>query len=337
MNKGRSNGEWHRQRELSADSWSGALASSKLIERLRNSPCSPPPPLPLFPTSSWPTCSLSSQFYLCFLLPGIVLQSTVGSCSLAVCRRRRCHHHHRLSPPLPQLSSLTIPLPCSWRLSIMSYNGPPSAKPLHRPRSLFVLSLILLSLLLPATTIASSSSSSQQTLRIGQDEYDVANQQVLVHTRRKILPRSHRSSFSSSSWFSKRASDPFSEFEEAVDFYNPNSYPGGQVLSIIPGNTTIGLGEPMNIIISGRSSKTVLGPVGLLLWSTSIDFGISCLGQSGGTEQLANLGDGRVNQTQGNGSGANGVLRYNYGSPYLGTCRVSDELQGGPPGRLMTS
>lgn len=59
--------------------------------------------------------------------------------------------------------------------------------------------------------------------------------------------------------------------------------------------------------------------------SSSINFGVSCLGQANGTQQLATLGDGVVNRTQGTGSGANGVLRFNYYSPYVGTCRETFE------------
>lgn len=89
-----------------------------------------------------------------------------------------------------------------------------------------------------------------------------------------------------------------------------------------------GKGEPLNVIISGRSSRSVLEPVGLLLWATAVNFGVSCLGQ-GDLESLqhANLGDGQTNRTQGTGDGANGVLRYNYESPYVGTCQ--ETFQGG--------
>lgn len=62
-------------------------------------------------------------------------------------------------------------------------------------------------------------------------------------------------------------------------------------------------------------------------FSSSINFGVSCLGQANGTQQLASLGDGRINRTQGNGDGNNGVLRYNYGNAFIGTCQVSREQQ----------
>ena len=56
-----------------------------------------------------------------------------------------------------------------------------------------------------------------------------------------------------------------------------------------------------------------------MLWVTSVNFGVSCLGQANGSNQYANLGNG--NQTQGTGDGNNGVLRWNYGDPYIGTCK----------------
>lgn len=79
------------------------------------------------------------------------------------------------------------------------------------------------------------------------------------------------------------------------------------------------LGEPINAIVSGLSDESVLNVEGFLLWATSINFGVSCLGQANGSVQLANLGAG--NQTQGTGSGDNGVLRWNYMMPYVGTCK----------------
>ncbi|PWO00107.1 hypothetical protein FA09DRAFT_294386 [Tilletiopsis washingtonensis] len=109
-----------------------------------------------------------------------------------------------------------------------------------------------------------------------------------------------------------------------VDFYNPLNRTGGHMLSILPDSD---LGEPINVIISGRSSKSVLSVEGFLLWATSVHFGVSCLGQANGTQQLANLGDGQGNQTQGSGDGNNGVMRWNYYDPYIGTCK--ETLIGG--------
>lgn len=68
-------------------------------------------------------------------------------------------------------------------------------------------------------------------------------------------------------------------------------------------------------------------PPSLLLFASSINFGVSCLGQANGTLQQADLGDGRGNRIQGTGDGSNGVLRFNYYSPYIGTCK--ETFQGG--------
>lgn len=93
------------------------------------------------------------------------------------------------------------------------------------------------------------------------------------------------------------------------------------MLTIIADLADIPLGEPINVIISGRSSASVLSTEGFLLWATSINFGVSCLGQAEGGTQAANLGDGNGNMTQGTGNGDNGVLRWNYGDAYIGTCK----------------
>lgn len=86
---------------------------------------------------------------------------------------------------------------------------------------------------------------------------------------------------------------------------------------ILPGLPN--LGEPLNAIVSGLSDESVLTYEGFLLWVTSINFGVSCLGQANGSNQYANLGSG--SQVQGTGNGDNGVLRWNYGMPYVGTCK----------------
>lgn len=84
-------------------------------------------------------------------------------------------------------------------------------------------------------------------------------------------------------------------------------------------------GEPINAIISGNSSPEVLCPEGFLRYATSINFGVSCLGNVNGSEQYANLGDGFGIRSQGNYGGGNGVLRWNYGDPTFGTCKESIE------------
>jgi hypothetical protein len=113
---------------------------------------------------------------------------------------------------------------------------------------------------------------------------------------------------------------------DAKNYTDPNEN-GGQMLTIIPGPTTVGLGEPLNVIVSGASDASVLTVEGFLLWVTSIHFGVSCLGQANGTAQSANLGDGGGNATQGSGNGDNGVLRWNYYDAYFGTCK--ETFQGG--------
>ena len=58
---------------------------------------------------------------------------------------------------------------------------------------------------------------------------------------------------------------------------------------------------------------------------SSINFGVSCLGNVNGSNQYANLGDGFGIREQGNYDGGNGVLRWNYGDPTFGTCKESIE------------
>jgi len=86
-----------------------------------------------------------------------------------------------------------------------------------------------------------------------------------------------------------------------------------------------GLGEPLNLILSAKSDKDVLvdreDKGGLRNFFLSVDFSGECLGQHLGTDQQANLGDGRgaVNETA--------VMRYNFGDAYVGTCR--ETVEGG--------
>ncbi|KAF8713377.1 hypothetical protein RHS03_01002, partial [Rhizoctonia solani] len=86
-----------------------------------------------------------------------------------------------------------------------------------------------------------------------------------------------------------------------------------------------GLGEPLNVILSAKSDSDVLvdreEKGGLRNFFLSINFSGECLGQHLGSDQQANLGDGRgaVNETA--------VMRYNYGDPYVGSCR--ETIEGG--------
>lgn len=94
---------------------------------------------------------------------------------------------------------------------------------------------------------------------------------------------------------------------------------GGVMLS--KGHLDQPVGEPLNVIVSSMSSPEVLTPEGFLLWATSIQFGVSCLGQGDPSSfQYADLGKDNREVRQGSASGSNGVLRWNYGNPSIGTC-----------------
>jgi len=82
-----------------------------------------------------------------------------------------------------------------------------------------------------------------------------------------------------------------------------------------------GLGEPLNVIISGLSDPRVLTDDGFLSWARSVKISTECLGLHLGGPQSANLGDGNgaVNQTV--------EMRYDYNNAQLGTCLES--LAGG--------
>ncbi|KAI0299725.1 hypothetical protein B0F90DRAFT_1726818, partial [Multifurca ochricompacta] len=107
----------------------------------------------------------------------------------------------------------------------------------------------------------------------------------------------------------------------AISFVNPT--PGGGSLL---DNTSNGLGEPLNVIISGLSSPWVLTDGGFVHFANAVGFGIECFGAHLGAPQSANLGDGHgwVNQTL--------ELRQDYGNPDIGTCWES--LVGGNHLRL---
>ncbi|KAF5355290.1 hypothetical protein D9758_006107 [Tetrapyrgos nigripes] len=99
---------------------------------------------------------------------------------------------------------------------------------------------------------------------------------------------------------------------QAVDFFDPRQN-GGSMLD----DTGNGLGEPLNVIISGLSSSEVLSEEGIVNYAKAIGFSEECLGIHLGDPQSANLGDGNgpVNQTI--------ELRQDYGDPDLGTCLES--------------
>jgi len=78
-----------------------------------------------------------------------------------------------------------------------------------------------------------------------------------------------------------------------------------------------GLGEPLNVIISGLSFADVLTDDGIVNYARAIGFSTECLGIHIGNPQSADLGDGNgwVNQTI--------ELREDYGSASAGTCLES--------------
>ncbi|KAI0035410.1 hypothetical protein K488DRAFT_76651 [Vararia minispora EC-137] len=97
-----------------------------------------------------------------------------------------------------------------------------------------------------------------------------------------------------------------------VAYYNPAAN-GGSMLDV-----SGSLGEPLNVIISGLSSPSVLASTNALInYARAIGFSTECFGIHIGTPQTANLGDGQgqVNQLI--------ELRQDYGSASLGTCLES--------------
>ncbi|KJA27778.1 hypothetical protein HYPSUDRAFT_876163 [Hypholoma sublateritium FD-334 SS-4] len=95
----------------------------------------------------------------------------------------------------------------------------------------------------------------------------------------------------------------------AVAFIDPR-IGGGSLLD----DAAPGLGEPLNIIVSGLSSPGVLTDSGITNYAKALGFSIECLGIHLGAPQSANLGDGNgpVNQTM--------ELRQDFGDAEVGTC-----------------
>ncbi|KAF9527283.1 hypothetical protein CPB83DRAFT_815609 [Crepidotus variabilis] len=100
-----------------------------------------------------------------------------------------------------------------------------------------------------------------------------------------------------------------------VDFYDPRSR-GGSLL-----DQSAGLGEPLNVIISGKSSPEVLTKDGFNDFAEAIGFSEECFGIHKGDPQLSDLGDGH------GPLGEMEVLRENFGNPVFGTC--FETLEGG--------
>ncbi|KAF8529884.1 hypothetical protein JB92DRAFT_2860168 [Gautieria morchelliformis] len=78
-------------------------------------------------------------------------------------------------------------------------------------------------------------------------------------------------------------------------------------------DASAGKGEPLNVVISGKSSPAVLTDAGFLNWAKSIGFSTEFLGIHRGTPQTANLGDGNGPQNEIK------VIRQDYGLPSVGT------------------
>ncbi|KAF8309989.1 hypothetical protein DL93DRAFT_2084934 [Clavulina sp. PMI_390] len=95
---------------------------------------------------------------------------------------------------------------------------------------------------------------------------------------------------------------------QAVAYTDPAAN-GGSML-----DSSAGLGEPLNVIISGLSSSSVLSDSGIESWARSISFTNDCLGITLGNVQTANTGDGCgwLNQTA--------LMRYDYGDSIFGSC-----------------
>jgi len=103
-----------------------------------------------------------------------------------------------------------------------------------------------------------------------------------------------------------------------VAYVDPKSE-GGSMLTIVNGTYPAGLGEPLNVILSAESDSAVLVPSlfdgGYLNYMLSTFLANECLGAHMGSDQLANLGDGRGNVTQA------AELRWDFGDPYIGSCQ----------------
>lgn len=103
-----------------------------------------------------------------------------------------------------------------------------------------------------------------------------------------------------------------------IGFFDPLATDGGSILTVrndlirdllilimlpseqqVPGTFPAGQGEPLNVIISGKSDPLILSPSpqdngGLFNYFLSLSFGTSCGGGINlGDKQSANLGDGQ--------------------------------------------
>ncbi|KAJ7915864.1 hypothetical protein B0H13DRAFT_1999342 [Mycena leptocephala] len=99
------------------------------------------------------------------------------------------------------------------------------------------------------------------------------------------------------------------------EFYDPRIL-GGEMLN----NASRHGGEPLNVIISGRSTPSVLTDAGFLGYAGALGFADECFGFHIGDRQPANLGDGHGWVDEGM------VLREDFGSAAIGTCWESVRL-----------
>ncbi|TFY82185.1 hypothetical protein EWM64_g1836 [Hericium alpestre] len=100
--------------------------------------------------------------------------------------------------------------------------------------------------------------------------------------------------------------------KSATDFFNPTDG-GGSLLD----NAGGGLGEPLNVVVSGLSSPDVLTDDGIVNYARAIGFSTECFGIHLGDPQSANLGDGNGPQNQ------TIELRQDFGDSDIGTCLES--------------
>ncbi|KAF9010596.1 hypothetical protein BDQ17DRAFT_1397274 [Cyathus striatus] len=96
-----------------------------------------------------------------------------------------------------------------------------------------------------------------------------------------------------------------------VDYYDPRQN-GGSFL-----DRSANAGEPLNVIISGKSSPEVLTPAGFLEYAHAVGMSEECLGLHHGAPQMANLGDGK------GWADEEKVLREHFSIPLYGTCLES--------------
>ncbi|KAI0685621.1 hypothetical protein BC835DRAFT_1455583 [Cytidiella melzeri] len=114
-------------------------------------------------------------------------------------------------------------------------------------------------------------------------------------------------------------------------YYNATTN-GGSFLTKVPGTFPAGLGEPLNIIISGNSDADVLKDQdtdgGLRNYFWSFGYASECLGQHLGDDQSADLGDGLGYRNE------TAVIRWDYGDFEFGSCK--ETIEGGPHFRYWT-